>query len=271
MEGDGQDFLTILILVLVLVSPPVRRWLRRFALRYVPLKRVWKESLEIHVPLYRRLPKKFKRRLEVATNVFLREVRFRGKNGFKISDTEKVLIAGHACVLVLGKRRCFFNGVKEVQVYPSSIEAQKDRELRKTATGLPRILAGLWTATGVIRLSWDSVSYGTQLPFDGRNVVFHEFAHELDYRYGYSGAMGEKSKSYRAFFVRWLFDRELRKLKRGEETRDSVIDYYGTTSKEELFACATEAFFERPADLKEKHWPIYKRLQKVYRLDPASW
>jgi len=38
-----------------------------------------------------------------------------------------------------------------------------------------------------------------------------------------------------------------------------------------LFACATEAFFERSTRLKKECQSIYTALRSFYQLDPANW
>lgn len=51
----------------------------------------------------------------------------------------------------------------------------------------------------------------------------------------------------------------------------SVLDSYGAINPAEFFAVATEAFFERPFALKQRHPALYEELRAFYRQDPASW
>jgi Mlc titration factor MtfA (ptsG expression regulator) len=48
-----------------------------------------------------------------------------------------------------------------------------------------------------------------------------------------------------------------------------VLDGYGATNKAEFFAVATEAFFEKPAQLEREHAALYAELKRFYRQDPA--
>jgi hypothetical protein len=50
-----------------------------------------------------------------------------------------------------------------------------------------------------------------------------------------------------------------------------ALDGYGTTNPAEFFAVATESFFERPVQMREKHPELYGELRRFYRQDPAEW
>ena len=50
-----------------------------------------------------------------------------------------------------------------------------------------------------------------------------------------------------------------------------MIDNYGTTNPAEFFAVITEAFFERPRALKQKHPALYAQLQRFFRQDPTTY
>jgi Mlc titration factor MtfA (ptsG expression regulator) len=48
-----------------------------------------------------------------------------------------------------------------------------------------------------------------------------------------------------------------------------VLDHYGATDHAEFFAVATEAFFERPAELQQERPELYDALRRYYRQDPG--
>ena len=54
------------------------------------------------------------------------------------------------------------------------------------------------------------------------------------------------------------------------EARRSILRGYAATNEAEFFAVATEAFFERPVQLREKHAALYGLLEETYGQDPAS-
>ena len=49
-----------------------------------------------------------------------------------------------------------------------------------------------------------------------------------------------------------------------------MLDHYGATDHAEFFAVATEAFFERPAELRQERPELYAALSRYYRQDPGA-
>ena len=107
----------------------------------------------------------------------------------------------------------------------------------------------------------------------GSNLVFHEFAHQLDIM---NGRMcdGMPVLETTAEVDRWIsvlgpeFDRLVESCGRGHH---GFLDCYGATNPAEFFAVLTETFFERPHSLKNHHPEVYNVVQSFYRLDPAAW
>jgi Mlc titration factor MtfA (ptsG expression regulator) len=56
-----------------------------------------------------------------------------------------------------------------------------------------------------------------------------------------------------------------------DKGKKSVIDAYGASHPAEFFAVASEAFFEKPRQLRSKHPELYGELQKFYEVDPQEW
>jgi Mlc titration factor MtfA (ptsG expression regulator) len=48
-----------------------------------------------------------------------------------------------------------------------------------------------------------------------------------------------------------------------------MLDPYGAESPGEFFGVVTEAFFQRPVELRRHHAELYRLLADFYRLDPA--
>ena len=121
-------------------------------------------------------------------------------------------------------------------------------------------------------LSWRSVAAGAVNPEDGRNVVLHEFAHQLDQANG--PADGLPRLKARGDYAQWAeafrasYDRLCESVNRGRKT---VIDPYGATNPAEFFAVATETFFEKPDQLSEAHPDVYEEMAEFYGLDPKAW
>ena len=60
-------------------------------------------------------------------------------------------------------------------------------------------------------------------------------------------------------------------LIRVEHRANSVIDAYAAVSPAEFFAVATESFFEKPLQMKQKLPELYEQFKIFYTMDPAEW
>ncbi|MEC9372422.1 MAG: M90 family metallopeptidase, partial [Planctomycetota bacterium] len=124
---------------------------------------------------------------------------------------------------------------------------------------------------GPVVLSWCDVMRGAADPRDGRNVAFHEFAHQLDYEEGdANGAPPLPDQSRYAAWARVL-GAEFETLRADlEHHRQTILDPYAATNPAEFFAVATELFFERPRAMRRTHPDLYDQLAAFYRQDPAA-
>jgi Mlc titration factor MtfA (ptsG expression regulator) len=132
------------------------------------------------------------------------------------------------------------------------------------------VLSGQAMDTSQIVLSWRDVQ-DSGAEGEIYNVVLHEFAHFLDNTVDRTLSA---TTSRRAAFEAWheLLDREYQALCEAVDRGDQpLIDPYGAESTAELFAVATETFFEEPVELKRLHPALYAALASFYGLDPATW
>jgi MtfA peptidase len=249
---------------------------RRRKLRSRPFPPVWRRYLEENVAIYRRLPEADRRELEEHIQVFLAEKYFEGCAGLEISDEMRLTIAGQACLLLLHRETDYYRGLKSILVYPAGYLAQS-----KTMGPAGVITEGLdsrrgesWHTPGVggpVVLSWRDVAAGGADDHDGRNVVYHEFAHQLDGESG--GVEGAPRLPDASMYARWseVLGQEYRRLISDLHSgRPTVLNPYGASSPAEFFAVATEAFFERPVELRAHHPDLYAQLASYFRQDPAA-
>jgi len=125
---------------------------------------------------------------------------------------------------------------------------------------------------GSMVLAWDAVTSGAADPSDGKNVVLHEFAHQLDYEN--FAADGTPALATRKQQLAWreVMRTEFASLRAAEETGiPTLLDTYGATNAAEFFAVSTEAFFERPVMLRAQHPRLYSELQRYFRQDPVEF
>lgn len=262
--------LGVLALAGVLISSAVRAR-RRTARFSEPFPPEWRALLEQALPLYRRIPPNLRLELEPVVRAFLTDVRFIGCRGLEVTDEMRLVIAIQACLLIVARDPRAYGTLGSVLLYPDEfVVNQTDEDEAGVVTEGESVLSGQSVDTAQVVLSWQDVQdHGSDEEI--YNVVVHEFAHFLDN--ALEGALTDTSSGHKAFEA-WhdVLEREYEALcdavERGEET---LIDPYGAESTIELFAVATEAFIEQPANLKRLHPALYTELATFYGLDPAAW
>lgn len=251
----------------------VRRRRRRIAAQPFPPE--WERILERNVPYYRCLTPEDQKELQGHIQVFLDEKRFEGLGDppVVITDEVRVTIAAQACILLLHRDTNYYSSVRSILVYPGRYVAPMKQQLGNgiLLEGGVSVRAGESWHRGSVVLSWYDVKAGGADACDGQNVVFHEFAHQID---GESGAVeGAPALESKTMYQAWAraFSREynalINDLRLGKPT---VLGAYAATSPAEFFAVATERFFERPWDLKAQHPEVYEKMKEFFKQDPAE-
>ena len=256
------------------VSQPWRVERRRERLRRRPFPAAWRRILKRRVPIFRRLPTDLQLQLKGHIQVFLAEKPFIGCAGQRITDEVRVSIAAQACLLLLNRPRPrYFEALRQVLVYPGAFIV--DRAVPAGAGVLQdqrRALAGESWQAGQVILSWQDVLEGAGVEDDGRNVVLHEFAHQLDQETG--EANGAPRLSHPRQYRGWsrVFGDAFARLGRDlDREQPTLLGPYAASSPAEFFAVATEIFFERPNALATDSPELYGELAQFYRTDPRNW
>ncbi|HKH94382.1 MAG TPA: M90 family metallopeptidase [Gemmatimonadaceae bacterium] len=247
---------------------------RRERLRAQPLPDEWQRTIERNVPIVQRLPTADRQELFGHVQVFLAEKHFEGCGGLELTDEIRVTIAAQACLLLLHRETDYYPKLTSVLVYPSTY----------VVPGAHALGGGIWDSAdetflghtqsnlSALVLAWDATLHGARSVDDGENLVLHEFAHQLDFESGdVNGTPPLESNRQYASWARVL-GAEYDALRRASESgTPSVLDDYGAENPAEFFAVATEAFFERPLELRARHAALYEELRAFYRQDPAEW
>lgn len=252
------------------------RWNRPVAFLSEPVEDRWAQIVDDTFPLSRTLTAEQRERLLKYVQLFLHEKRFEGCNGLVVTEEMRVSIAAQACFLLLGLEGGCYPGLDTIVLYPSTYIPREDWAYKlRMRTGQiadkiqPR-LGESWVH-GTIVLSWDAVRHGAVNIQDGKNVVFHEFAHQLDQADGV--ADGVPAAWMRSSLHVWaeLIGKHRERLKRARKKfRRTVLRKYGATNRAEFFAVATEAFFEKPHQLKKKVPDLYDELAVFFRRNPIE-
>lgn len=243
----------------------------RSRLRATPLPEAWSGWLERNVELYRRLPDPLREELGGHVQVFLEEKKFEGCGGLEITDEIRVTIAGLACVLLLQRRTDYYPRLNAILVYPGAyvVDAVPEGD---TGARSPQVRLGESWEGGDLVLAWDAVLRSARTSAEGRNVVLHEFAHQLDQEDGRSDGVPLLGKD--ELYDSWadILSQEYGDLRRLTSLgREDLLDAYGATNPAEFFAVATETFFEKPLLMRRLHPDLYRELEAFYRVDPAAW
>jgi len=245
---------------------------RRKRIAEQPFSDEWLAIINKNVPFYRLLPAADQAELQRHIQIFIAEKRFEGCGGLQITDEIKVTIAAQACILLLHRQTDYYPGLPSILVYPRSYVAQSTKWL---AGGImaegPDVRLGESWHHGSVVLSWDDVRLSAADINDGQNVVFHEFAHQLDS----TGAKGDSSPVLQSHstFSAWarILEKDYKKLLH-DVSRNSatLLNEYGAVNPAEFFAVATEYFFEKSRDLQRLHPELYEELKRFYQQDPAA-
>jgi Mlc titration factor MtfA (ptsG expression regulator) len=247
---------------------------RRERLRALPFPDEWRRTIERNVPIVRRLPPSDRSELFGHVQVFLAEKHFEGAGGLELTDEIRVTIAAQACLLLLHRDTDYYPLLTSIIVYPSTYVVPGEHHVGDGIweEGDESYLGHTQRNLSALVLAWDSSLGGARAIDDGENVVLHEFAHQLDFEGG--GVDGTPPLESRRQYASWarVLGAEYEALRRASEAgRPSVLDEYGAENPAEFFAVATEAFFERPEELRERHPALYGELRTFYQQDPATW
>ena len=190
--------------------------------------------------------------------VFLAEKHFEGCGGLELTDEIRVTIAAQACLLLLHRATDYYPQLTSILVYPSGYTSYEARHLEGNIWdegGEPR-LGQTTRLLGSLVLAWDDAKRGAAHPSDGRNLVLHEFAHQLDYED--SRTDGAPALTIRAEYLAWarVMSKEFAALQSADEAgTPTVLDTYGATnppvshlcrSSNSLYVCRSVCKNKRP-------------------------
>ena len=253
------------------------RWLRNRRRRRLladAMPGEWCEVLDRNYQHYRDLPLGDRDRLCDLLRVFVDEKRWEGCAGLEVTDEMKVTIAAQACLLTLNldDPHDVYRHADTILLYPAQYApVEQHRDAAGVVHERPTARLGEAHYMGPVVLSWASALAGARDEDDGRNVVYHEFAHKLDMADDLTdGTPPLHSREDYADWVR-VMTREFHTLRDRTATgKATLLDEYGATNVAEFFAVATEFFFEKPKQVQRRHPQLYDVLQRYFRQDPAA-
>lgn len=251
-------------------------WWRRRQLRLASAEvfpRTQRQWLRQQWPLYRQLPSDVQLRLHKSIQKFLADKEFIGCDGFVVTPQARLLIAAQASLLSINQVDGHYPELRQILVYPDAFVVPTQHVgASGVVTQHNEIRLGESWTQGQVILSWRHTQAGAAAPYDGQNLVFHEFAHQLDQLSGQ--ANGAPPQPTLALQQRWaqqmprLYENFCHDLAHGKER---LLDPYATTNPAEFFAVAVECFFEKPVELQRDSPSLYLLLRDYFQLDPTLW
>jgi len=248
-------------------------WLKKWRRNRIAAKKFpdnWLHILEKEVAIYTMLCNDDKEELKKHILIFLCEKEFEGCGGFTVTEREKIIIAANACILLLHRKTDYYPGLYSILVYPDAFVAPHKEYLPGgVVVEGHEILSGESWHRGTVILSWQDIEFDMKNIYDGRNVIYHEFAHQIDTTAGFGDSSAVLKTN--AGFIKWsrVLYKNYLQLKNSDEY--SILDEYGATNPAEFFAVSTECFLEKPTEMKQVHPELYMELMRFYNLDPSSF
>ena len=229
-----------------------------------PLK--YEEILQ-KIPLYIKLNASEQKEIQKSILIFLNTKEFTGIN-IDVTDEMKVVIAFHACVLLLNAtlKSCYEN-LATILIYSHTIVAKQISNNGGIFTKGDFLLEGQ-SASDTVIIAWNDAKKDAY-HIHNDNVVIHEFAHELDFLDGIADGTPPLPD---AKYHEWAktFSSEFNKLSKvALKNRNwgnyKLIGAYAATNEAEFFAVLTERYFENPQALR-RHFPdLFKELNSFYQ------
>lgn len=263
--------LLILAVLAFLVWRVLARRQERARLLGTPLTGRERRIVDAAVPLLQKLPAPLHRKLEGKINLFRDQVEFIGCDGLDVTDEMELSIAAQACLMVVNTDT-WYKHLRTILIYPGAFKSHQQSHDGYVVTEEEQVRLGESWAYGPVVLSWPHSEQGAVNEVDGHNVVFHEFAHQIDQLSGTADgapllSKGQSFETYERVILD-AFEAHVRNVEAGRKT---VLDEYGATAHEEFFAVAVEVFFEKPVQLRREEPGVYEQLALIFNLDPAEW
>ena len=251
---------------------PWSRERKRRELLAAPFPSEWREWINQDAAYYAALTAAERETLESVTRLLLAEKNWEGIGDIEVTQRMQVTVAAQAAVLVLERDYDDYAHVESILLYPAVYSTpQRTIEPGLVVTESLVPTEGTASAWGTVALDWPDTKAGGLRQAGGRNVVFHEFAHQLDMHDGTADGVPQLDSDAQRDEWSSVMSSEYQLLKVDLEAgHPSFLDAYAATNGAEFFAVATEYFFEQGPAMLHARPQLYHALQGYYRQDPAQ-
>jgi Mlc titration factor MtfA (ptsG expression regulator) len=253
-------------------------WWRRWRTPPAEIDDLRWAALLARAPLVRGLDPLRQARLRGLAARFLDGKAISPAHGLTLDDDDRLALASHACLPLLGIGEAGLRGWSEVIVHPGAFRVEHGRhgaphdmdELEVVEDGFEDREGESWEH-GPMVLSWADLDAEIRAPEPGYQLVVHEMAHKLD---ALDGVMDGTPPLPRDWQREWARDfgaafealnAELDALhEAGDDEAEPAIDPYAAEAPEEFFAVCSEYHFTAPDTLRAAFPAVAEHLERFY-------
>ncbi|MCZ8114170.1 M90 family metallopeptidase [Silanimonas sp.] len=265
-------------------------WWRRWRTPPAEIDDLRWAALLARAPLVRGLDPLRQARLRGLAARFLDGKAISPAHGLTLDDDDRLALASHACLPLLGIGEAGLRGWSEVIVHPGAFRVEHGRhgaphdmdELEVVEDGFEDREGESWEH-GPMVLSWADLDAEIRAPEPGYQLVVHEMAHKLD---ALDGVMDGTPPLPRDWQREWARDfgaafealnaeldaREAAAARHGvhddeepdEDEAGTRIDPYAAEAPEEFFAVCSEYHFTAPDTLRAAFPAVAEHLERFY-------
>ena len=227
-------------------------------LKKISQKPCWCKDELSKIDLYNKLPPHLKKIIEYKIKRFLIEKTFIPRY-LDLTEEMKIMTAFYACLPTVAYKNFCYPSLHYIYIYPHTI-IKKHIEQYGGIIQKEMLISGESIGESVI-IAWDEAKRDI-FKYKKRNVIIHEFAHELDFEEGIiDGIPVFAYNDYENF--KKIFKKTYEKA-----SKERIIDDYAYTNYAEFLAVTTEYFFLKSNTLKTHYPDLYDEYKKIFKFDP---
>lgn len=249
------------------------------------------------LPFIQSLPAPDLQRLRQLASLFLDRKEFSGAQGWVVTDAQAVMVATQACLPILyiaaperpDLALRWYDGFVGIVLHAGEVRARRSSQ---DETGVvhswQETLTGETLEGGPLMLAWSDVAAAGAMARESYNVVIHEFIHVMDLQDGLADGcppmpadmrrmwLAALQSEYEAFCEQCALWERFGSMnskappRPGDPTyrpalQKPLLDSYGTSSIDEFFAVAAEAYFVRRTEFAQMHPQLLAQFDLFFR------
>lgn len=259
-----------------------RSQLMAIARRHTVQEDLWRETLA-QLPFLACLPMADLQRLRMLVSLFLHGKEFSGAHGMQVSDAQAVMVGVQACLPILyiapadrpDLALAWYDGFLGIVLHAGQVRAQREWiDEDGIAHSGSEDLTGEMQDGGPLMLAWSDVQAAGETASAAYNVVIHEFIHVMDVRDGAADGCPPMPTAQRREWLATLQAEFERFCEASEAWQrfgnlgtepEPLLDAYGSSSIDEFFAVAAEAYFVQREAFTMQHPKLLELFDRFFR------